>query len=139
MARPKKDQEITQEQQNIIIEEAKQEEPHSIQVNSHIVSTPKAEVEKVMPTVMVSGKKVFPTDYKFNVDDEIEVHGLPECKEYLIIGKIAKQLDNYTYAVHGHSYLLNKKAIGHDGPVVRTFKEVNLRKATIVHKVNNES
>jgi hypothetical protein len=134
MAKAKKNQEIIQEQENIIIEEAVQEELHSIQVNNHTVSTPKAEIEPVMPTVIINGKKRFPSDYKFNVDDGVEVHGLPECAEYLMVGKIAKQLDNYTYAVHGHSYLLNKKAIGHDAPIVRTFKEVNLRTVTVKHE-----
>lgn len=111
------------------------ESAHSIEVNKHVVSAPIAEVEKIMPTVIVQGKKVFPTDYKFVVGDEVEIHGIPECKEYHMFGKIFKQLDDYTYAVHGHSFLLNQKAIGHNGILARSFKEANLRKVTIVNAI----
>jgi hypothetical protein len=91
-------------------------------------------IEEVMSTTPLNVGITMSEDYKFKVGDDVEVHGLEECRREHIIGTITKLLDGYMYALHGHAYPINKHSIGRIGKIARTFKEVNLRKVTIVHK-----
>jgi hypothetical protein len=68
------------------------------------------------------------TSHKLIIGDNVEVVGLDECRLYAMVGKVTKLLPDFKYAVEGMCYLRNKKAIGHDGILARTFKEINLRK-----------
>lgn len=84
----------------------------------------KAKVETIKEEIQLS-------DNKFQIGDDIEVHGLPECKEYFSYGKVSKVLDNYMYAIDGMCEPVKKGIIGHRCRLVRTFHEINLRKIEI--------
>lgn len=116
---------------NEVKQEVQEQEPKTIQTFAE-VKTPI--VEEIMPINSVDFKKSLPTDYKFAIGDDVEVHGLEECRREHIIGKITKLLDGYMYALDGHAYPLNKHSINRIGKIVRTFKEVNLRKVVIRHQ-----
>lgn len=113
---------------NNIEQESQEQEPKTIQTFAE-VKTPK--IEEIMPVTSIDANKPLPTDYKFAIGDDVEVHGLEECRREHIIGKVSKLLDNYTYALEGTAYPLNKHAIGRISRIIRTFKESNLRKITI--------
>jgi len=116
---------------NTIIQGTKAPEPKTIQTFAE-VKTPK--IEEIMSVTSLDVNKSLPTDYKFAVGDDVEVHGLEECRREHIIGKVSKLLDSYTYALEGHSYPLNKHSINRIGKVARTYKEANLRKIILRHQ-----
>ena len=71
----------------------------------------------------------------FAVGDDVEVHGLPECKGYMLYGKITKCLDNGKYVVDGTCQpAQGSRMIGHTQRMLRSFGQVNLRKITVVGK-----
>lgn len=116
---------------NSVKQEIKEQEPKTIQTFAEI-KTP--EIDKIMPVITSNVEKVLPTDYKFAIGDDVEVHGLEECRREHIIGTVAKLLDGYTYAIQGHAYPIHKHAISRIGKIARTYKELNLRKIVIKHQ-----
>ena len=73
------------------------------------------------------------SDNKFQVGDDVEVHGLPECREYFSYGKVTKVLDGYMYSIDGICSPVKKGLIGKNTKIVRTFHESNLRKVTVLN------
>lgn len=134
MAKPKKIMELAEDKQQIDVYVQVDVETNSKGEIMNVAFPKKIQNDEFdMPKMReaVSFPETTPLYSKYKEGDTVEVHGLHECINYMMYGKVYKVLENFTYAIHGMSYPINKSIIGHSGRLCRTFHESNLRLATV--------
>jgi len=134
MSKPKKIMELAEDKQQIdVYVQVDVETDSNGEITNVTFPKKKQNDELDIPKMMDASKfpETTPLYSKYKEGDMVEVHGLPECVNYMMYGKVYKVLENFTYAIHGMSYPVNKSIIGHSGRLCRTFHESNLRLATV--------